>query len=763
MKKKLLSVLLALCLAMTLMPSTVFAEWSNTTETLNCKVGASVNENYYLKDGQMHPDKINLTSGSLPTGMYVTYGGLVGEPQLKGVPVPGTVGNHIVTFTDSQDSTTLVVTINVASGSQTIHVDDGANADVSAITIPLGANYTLNTYSEDASNNKIDIATDYPSLTAADHQPTYTYASSNTAVATVNSTTGVVSPVAKGTTNITINSAATSSYAAATGKIITLNVGYGVTNSLTNIATSGASAVALNTDYSATLTADSDYTLPAAITVTVGSTPLTVGENTYSYDSTSGALTVKAAAITDDLTITAVGVDTRHDITYKITGSYFTNDSFSTQANVPFGTPLSLISGDMTQAGYTFSGWSGLPATMPDNDVTVIGSYALNMTLDPAANKTFTAATVGYGAQTAHSVTVINENGSGATGDLTVALSGTNANSFTLSKTTISSIAASGSDSFTVVPNTGLAVGTYTATVTVDKAAGNTNSIIAQSFDVSFTVNRQPSSGDSTDYYTLTFNTNGGSAISSIRPSEYTTVDLSKYTPTRDGYTFRGWYSDKELTTKITSIRLTKNTTIYAGWKLTHENPQTGVWENPFSDVSKTDWFYESVALANTLGLMNGTSATTFSPNAATTRGMIVSILWRLENEPAVTVANPFTDVASGKYYHDAVIWAAENNIVGGYGGGLFGPEDAITREQLATILYNYAKFKGYDVSVGEDTNILSYNDAFDISEYAIPAMQWACGAGIIQGDGENLMPKDGATRAQAAAILIRFMNAVDK
>ena len=763
MKKKLLSVLLALCLAMTLMPSTVFAEWSNTTETLNCKVGASVNENYYLKDGQMHPDKINLTSGSLPTGMYVTYGGLMGEPQLKGVPVPGTVGNHIVTFTDSQDSTTLVVTINVASGSQTIHVDDGANADVSAITIPLGANYTLNTYSEDASNNKIDIATDYPSLTAADHQPTYTYASSNTAVATVNSTTGVVSPVAKGTTNITINSAATSSYAAATGKIITLNVGYGVTNSLTNIATSGASAVALNTDYSATLTADSDYTLPAAITVTVGSTPLTVGENTYSYDSTSGALTVKAAAITDDLTITAVGVDTRHDITYKITGSYFTNDSFSTQANVPFGTPLSLISGDMTQAGYTFSGWSGLPATMPDNDVTVIGSYALNMTLDPAANKTFTAATVGYGAQTAHSVTVINENGSGATGDLTVALSGTNANSFTLSKTTISSIAASGSDSFTVVPNTGLAVGTYTATVTVDKAAGNTNSIIAQSFDVSFTVNRQPSSGDSTDYYTLTFNTNGGSAISSIRPSEYTTVDLSKYTPTRDGYTFRGWYSDKELTTKITSIRLTKNTTIYAGWKLTHENPQTGVWENPFSDVSKTDWFYESVALANTLGLMNGTSATTFSPNAATTRGMIVSILWRLENEPAVTVANPFTDVASGKYYHDAVIWAAENNIVGGYGGGLFGPEDAITREQLATILYNYAKFKGYDVSVGEDTNILSYNDAFDISEYAIPAMQWACGAGIIQGDGENLMPKDGATRAQAAAILIRFMNAVDK
>lgn len=232
---------------------------------------------------------------------------------------------------------------------------------------------------------------------------------------------------------------------------------------------------------------------------------------------------------------------------------------------------------------------------------------------------------------------------------------------------------------------------------------------------------------------------------------------MTKYTSTREGYTFTGWYSDRNLTAKITNIRLTRNTTVYAGWEKTHVNPDTGAWANPFTDVSENDWFYEDVALCNLLDLMKGTSDTTFSPYATTTRGMIVTILYRLEGEPSVSGANPFTDVASGKYYHDAVIWAAENKIVGGYGSGLFGPEDAITREQLATILYNYAKFKGYDVSVGEDTNILSYNDAFDISEYAIPAMQWACGAGIIQGDGENLMPKDGATRAQAAAMLIRF------
>ena len=269
--------------------------------------------------------------------------------------------------------------------------------------------------------------------------------------------------------------------------------------------------------------------------------------------------------------------------------------------------------------------------------------------------------------------------------------------------------------------------------------------------------------GSTTDYYTLTFDANGGSSISAIHPSEYTTVDLTKYTPTREGYTFTGWYSDKDLTTKITSIRLTRNTTVYAGWEKTHVNPDTGAWANPFTDVSENDWFYEDVALCNLLDLMKGTSDTTFCPNATTTRGMIVTILYRLEGEPTVSGINHFTDVASGKYYTNAITWAAENQIVGGYGGGLFGPEDAITREQLATILYNYAKYKTYDVSVGEDTNILSYNDAFDISEYAIPAMQWACGAGIIQGDAGNLMPKDGATRAQAAAMLIRFLNAVDK
>ena len=180
-------------------------------------------------------------------------------------------------------------------------------------------------------------------------------------------------------------------------------------------------------------------------------------------------------------------------------------------------------------------------------------------------------------------------------------------------------------------------------------------------------------------------------------------------------------------------------------------------WNNPFEDAAQTHWFYGDVEYACLNKLFEGTSPTTFAPRAAMTRGMLVTVLYRMEGSPAVTGANPFDDVESGKYYENAVIWAAKNGIVGGYSAAAFGPDDAITREQLAAILYNYAKYKGYDVSVGKDTNILSYNDVAQISEYDIPAMQWACGAGLIQGSDGNLMPKGNAERCQVAATLHRF------
>lgn len=192
------------------------------------------------------------------------------------------------------------------------------------------------------------------------------------------------------------------------------------------------------------------------------------------------------------------------------------------------------------------------------------------------------------------------------------------------------------------------------------------------------------------------------------------------------------------------------------------------VWENcpggvdcpaySYRDVDTSAWYHEAVDYVLVNGLMSGYGNGVFGPNDHLSRAQLCQILYNKEGRPAVTGNSAFTDVANGAWYFDAVTWAAENGIVGGYGGGLFGPEDNITREQLAAILYRYAQAKGYDVSVGEDTNILSYADALDVSEWAIPAMQWACGSGVINGVTDStLVPQGNATRAQAATMLMRF------
>lgn len=181
--------------------------------------------------------------------------------------------------------------------------------------------------------------------------------------------------------------------------------------------------------------------------------------------------------------------------------------------------------------------------------------------------------------------------------------------------------------------------------------------------------------------------------------------------------------------------------------------------ELPFTDVLEDAWYADAAAYVYKHGLMAGTSATTFAPDATTSRSMIATILWRMAGSPVVNYALDYTDVAQGQWYSEAIRWAASEGIVGGYGNGLFGTNDPITREQFAVMLYRYAQEQGYDVSVGENTNILSYADVADLSEYAISAMQWAVGAGIINGtgDGSTLTPQGQATRAQAAVMLMRF------
>lgn len=181
--------------------------------------------------------------------------------------------------------------------------------------------------------------------------------------------------------------------------------------------------------------------------------------------------------------------------------------------------------------------------------------------------------------------------------------------------------------------------------------------------------------------------------------------------------------------------------------------------ELPFTDVPEGAWYADAAAYVYEHGLMAGTSATTFAPDVTTSRAMIATILWRMAGSPVVNYAMNYTDVAQGQWCSEAIRWATSEGVVTGYGNGLFGTNDPITREQFAAMLYRFAQEQGYDVSIGENTNILSYTDVADLSEYAISAMQWAVGAGIINGtgDGSTLTPQGQATRAQAAVMLMRF------
>lgn len=261
--------------------------------------------------------------------------------------------------------------------------------------------------------------------------------------------------------------------------------------------------------------------------------------------------------------------------------------------------------------------------------------------------------------------------------------------------------------------------------------------------------------GGGTTYYTLTFETNGGDSIQAIRVARGKTLDLSAYTPMRDGYDFGGWYADSALTQRITEIKLSGSKTVYADWK----KREPDAVKNPFADVNAGDWFYRDVLFSYEKGLMSGMDAAAFAPYANTTRAQIAVIFYRMEGSPAVEGENSFTDVVrdSGTaWFYDAVTWAQQNGIMGGYGNSSFAPNDPITREQLAAIFYRYAQYKGYDTTQG-GMAIREFDDYESISDYAMGAMAWAVNTGLVKGDSNLLYPKGTATRAEIAALFHRF------
>ena len=272
---------------------------------------------------------------------------------------------------------------------------------------------------------------------------------------------------------------------------------------------------------------------------------------------------------------------------------------------------------------------------------------------------------------------------------------------------------------------------------------------------------------DSLSSYTATIKSgaimqdNGASTSATAFAGE--ALEILAYVP--DGYTFVKWQSDAD--NNIFADAQSPNTTVHmpasnVSISAVLKSTSSSVSGLPFKDVKTADWFYNDVKYVYEKGMMAGTAADVFAPNATTTRAMIVTILYRLEGSPAVTGTSAFVDVPAGQWYTDAVNWAAANQIVNGTSATTFAPNDSITREQMAAILYRYAQYKGYDVTKKADLS--GYSDNGQVSAYAKDALAWANAAKLINGvTNTTLAPQGNATRAQVSAILHRFCDGVVK
>lgn len=259
--------------------------------------------------------------------------------------------------------------------------------------------------------------------------------------------------------------------------------------------------------------------------------------------------------------------------------------------------------------------------------------------------------------------------------------------------------------------------------------------------------------------FTVKFETNGGTAVKSQ------TVDVNSAVtkpenPTKDGYVFAGWFTDKNFKSEYDfSRKISGSFTLYAKWitedESVSQNPN-GDDKDGFSDVMNGDWFKSAVDFVLENNLFTGTSNKIFAPNGVMTRAMLVVVLYRLDKADKTNCGVKFIDVDYDSWYGDAVDWALKNGIINGISEKEFAPNESVTREQLALILYRYAKTKSYGVS--EISDLIGFIDETDSSNWAVEALKWACGKQLICGNDKNeILPKSFATRAEVAAILMRF------
>ena len=386
-------------------------------------------------------------------------------------------------------------------------------------------------------------------------------------------------------------------------------------------------------------------------------------------------------------------------------------------------------------------------------------------------NVDFGTVTEGYDAPAEQTVTIRN------TGNQPVTLTQpVDTASFTVGALSGAELAVGQTAAFTVRPKTGLAPGTYSETLALAGQSGTYS--VGADVALRFVVEQRGggSSGGSSsgggggtptysatvteaDHGTVTVspkNAAKGSTVTiTVMPEQGYQLDTLTVTDSQGNQLKLTGQGEGKFTFTMPGGPVT----VQAVFAPIPEEPEQPL---PFTDVDETAWYYDGVRYVYEKGLMTGTSAAAFSPGTTTSRSMVAAILWRMAGSPQVDYVMDYADVEQGQWYSEAVRWAASESIVGGYGNGLFGTNDPITREQLAVMLYRFAQKQGYDVSVGENTNILSYTDAAQVSEWAIPALQWACGGGLITGtgDGSTLTPQGDTTRAEGAVLLMRFCEA---
>ena len=515
------------------------------------------------------------------------------------------------------------------------------------------------------------------------------------------------------------------------------------------------------------------------------------------YTFTGWDKTIPATMPAGDMTITAQWTVNQYTITYDLDGGTAEGnpDTYTVETDA-------FTLKNPTRPGYTFTGWSGTGLTGEDNlTVTIpkgstgnrsytahwsLNTYSITYDLNGGTasgnptSYTVESATITLNQPTKTGYTFTGWSGTDLTGEdnltVTIPAGSTGDRSYTAhwSLNTYSITydldggTASGNPDFYTVESSTITLNPPTRTGYTFIGWSGTD--LSGSDNLTVTIptgsigNRSYTAHWSLNTYSITYDLDGGTAFGN---PDFYTVESSAITlnePTKAGYVFTGWsgtdlVGEDNLTVTIPAGSI-GDRRYTAHWEfdptiIAALNPTPNV---DFLDVSRVDWFYYDVRYVCENGLMNGTSRNRFSPYGTATRGMLVTILYRMENEPRCFGSAAFSDVKPGAYYEKAVVWASQNNIVSGYTDGTFRPDAPVTREQLASILYRYTLYRGQDVSAGETTSLSGYGDAQAVSSYALPAMRWACGTGILQGANGKLNPSGLATRAQLAAMLHRYL-----